>query len=141
MKMMKISVAFAAVALLASCGSKSQNEETTAPVVDEETYVVDTIATAPAMDADGEMGAASTSGTDWDAILDEYEEYMKKTMSIAKKVQSGDMNAAAEYASLMEKAESLSSKLEKANDELTPAQVKRLNKIATKYASDAASLL
>lgn len=42
------------------------------------------------------------------------------------------MSVMTEYASLLEKAESLQKKLESAEADMTPAQVARLNKIAMK---------
>lgn len=81
-----------------------------------------------------EVEIASTSGEDWDNILDEYEAYCTKLATYAKKAQAGDVSAMTEYASLLESAESLQKKLENAGSDLTAAQVARLNKIAAKMA-------
>lgn len=78
--------------------------------------------------------ASSSSGEDWDKILDEYEKYCDKTVAVAKKAQAGDISAMTEYASLLESAESLQQKLENAGPALTAAQAARLNKIAAKMA-------
>lgn len=75
------------------------------------------------------------SGEDWDKILDEYEKYCDKTVTLVKKAQAGDMSAMTEYASLLESAESLQKKLENAGSELSAAQSARLNKIVTKMAN------
>lgn len=80
-----------------------------------------------------EETSASTSNN-WDKILDEYEQYCDKVASLSKKAMSGDVSALTEYSSLVEKAESLSNKLENAEADLTPAQVQRLNKISAKFA-------
>lgn len=74
----------------------------------------------------------TVSSSDWDALLDEYEIYVNKLVDIYKKVQSGDMNAMTEYASLLESAENLNRKLENAKNDMNPAQVARLNKIVSK---------
>ena len=44
------------------------------------------------------------------------------------------MSALTEYASMLEKAEKLQSQLDNAKNDLTPAQLKRLNKITMKMA-------
>lgn len=88
-------------------------------------------------EGDGESetaASASSGGEDWDKILDEYEKYCDKTVALAKKAQAGDISAMTEYASLLESAESLQKKLEKAGSDLTAAQAARMNKIAAKMA-------
>lgn len=77
---------------------------------------------------------ATAASNNWDKVLDEYEDYCNKVSSLSKKAMAGDMSAMTEYASLVENAESLSNKLENAEDEMTTAQVARLNKIAQKMA-------
>ena len=81
-----------------------------------------------------EVATVSVSGEDWDKILDEYESYCTKLVAAAKKAKSGDVGVMAEYASLLESAESLQKKLENASSSLSVAQVTRLNKIAAKIA-------
>lgn len=78
--------------------------------------------------------AETSSGEDWDKILDEYESYCTKLVSAAKKAKAGDMSVMTEYASLVESAESLQKKLENAGSNLSAAQAARLNKIAAKMA-------
>ncbi len=83
-----------------------------------------------------DAGASSSSGSeDWDKILDEYEKYCDKTVALAKKAKAGDISAMTEYASLLETAESLQKKLEKAGNDLSAAQAARLSKIAAKMAN------
>lgn len=74
---------------------------------------------------------------EWDEILDDYESYVNKYISCMKKVNAGDMSAMADLAKLMEKAESLSSKLEKAGDDMSAAQAARYAKISKKLAQAA----
>ena len=140
MKIGKISIALAiALASMTACGNKQESTES------------ETIETSTAADYDGVDSIASpqseatpaeeevsepapAASNDWDKVLDEYEDYCNKVSSLSKKVMAGDMSAMTEYTSLLEKAESLSNKLEKAEDEMTTAQVARLNKIAQKMA-------
>lgn len=77
---------------------------------------------------------SSAGSTDWDKVLDEYEQYVTKLASYSKKAMSGDMTALTQYASLLESAESLQSKLENAEGEMSVAQMQRLNKINAKLA-------
>lgn len=129
--------------LFVSCGSKSEekttDQETT---VEETTTVPDTAAIAePISEETTEPVAEEKVSTEkWDALLDEYEEYLDKTIAFSKKAKAGDMSAMTEYASLIESAQSVQKKLEDAKNELTPAQAARLSKIASKFASAAAAL-
>ena len=104
--------------------SSSATEEVAEEIVSEEVV------------ADGAISASSGS-EDWDKLLDEYEEFIDKAMACAKKVKEGDISAMAEYASLLESAESLQKKLENAGSNLSTAQAARLNKIAAKMAQAA----
>ncbi len=79
-----------------------------------------------------EITKNSSSANNWDSILDSYEKYVDKYCVIYKKVQNGDMAAAAEMASMLEKAQELQNKLENAESELTPSQATRLTKINSK---------
>lgn len=129
--------------LFVSCGSNSEekttDQETT---VEETTTVPDTVAIVePISEETTEPVAEEKVSTEkWDALLDEYEEYLDKTIAFSKKAKAGDMSAMTEYASLIESAQSLQKKLEDAKNELTPAQAARFAKIASKFASAAAAL-
>lgn len=81
-----------------------------------------------------------SSETDWDTILDEYEQYVDKYISFLKKVSNGDYSAMVEYAEYMEKAMSVSDKLANAKDEMTSAQIARYMKILNKMTTEAAKL-
>lgn len=131
MKKQVISIA-AIAALLYSCG-QNKSESCVAETTDETAEVVE--AEDPASEdvyVATETEPASSQSTNWDALLDEYEDYMNQTVKMAKKAQSGDMSAMTEYASLLEKAQRLQKKFENAGNDMTPSQVARLNKIATK---------
>ena len=69
---------------------------------------------------------------DWDKVLDEYEKYVNQYIKTYKKAMNGDMSAMADYAKLLEKAQKLSAKLEKAKGQMTDAQLKRYMKITQK---------
>lgn len=102
--------------------SSSATEEVAEEIVSEEVVADDAI-------------SASSGSEDWDKVLDEYEEFIDKAMAYAKKAKEGDISAMAEYASLLESAESLQKKLENAGSNLSAAQAVRLNKIAAKMAN------
>lgn len=93
------------------------------------------------MSADVDVVEATTSGSeDWDKVLDEYESFCDKIVPLAKKAQAGDITAVAEYASLLQSAQSLESKLDNAASDLSAAQAARLSKISAKLASAAAAM-
>lgn len=72
------------------------------------------------------------SSSDWDSVLDEYEDYVDQYVKLYKKAMAGDMSAMSEYAGMLEKAQSLFSKLENAQGEMTAAQISRMNSIQMK---------
>lgn len=78
--------------------------------------------------------AAASSSSDWDSVLDAYEKYVNEYIAVYKKVQAGDMSAYSKMASLMEKYQ-LAEQLEEATDEMTTAQLARLQKINAKLAN------
>ena len=76
---------------------------------------------------------SSSSSEDYDAVLDEYEEYTNKLLSMLKKVEAGDMSAYADYMGLVESMTSLDKKLINAKKEMTTAQAARFLRIQAKY--------
>lgn len=76
---------------------------------------------------------SSSSSEDYDAVLDEYEEYTNKLLSMLKKVEAGDMSAYADYMGLVESRTSLDKKLANAKKEMTTAQAARFLRIQAKY--------
>lgn len=86
------------------------------------------------------QATAEANADNWDAILNQYEQYVNKYIATMKKLQNGDPTAAADLASLAEKAQKLASKLEDAEDDMTDAQMARYVKITQKMANAAASL-
>lgn len=83
-------------------------------------------------DYEEESDAVSSSSSDWDSALDESEEYVDEYIKFYKKAMEGDMSAMSEYASLLEKAQSMYDKLDGAQGEMTASQLARLNKIQMK---------
>lgn len=77
----------------------------------------------------------SSSSADWDDVLDSYENYVDKYITLAKKVAAGDMSAMAEYTSLMEEAQELGERLDGAKGEMSASQMARYNKITMKMAT------
>ena len=84
------------------------------------------------MPAASEDKTATSSDSDWDSILDEYEKYVDKYVAVYKKAMNGDMNALSESVSLAEQAEKLGDKLSKGQGAMTSAQMNRYTKIVTK---------
>ena len=92
-------------------------------------------------DDDDSYSSSSSSGSqDWDALLDSYEQYVDKYISLMKKASQGDMNALAEYPALMEKAQEVSERMEDAKDEMSSSQMARYLKITNKMATAASKM-
>ena len=70
-------------------------------------------------------------------MLKAYEEYVDKYIVYVEKAATGDMTALAEYPALMEKAQELSDKIQKAKGNMSIAQWERYNRITMKMASAA----
>lgn len=77
----------------------------------------------------------SDSDEDWDAFLDEYEEYVDNYVALYKKAMNGDMDALSEYAEVLKDAQDLSNKLSKAKGSMSSSQVARYTKITNKMAN------
>lgn len=134
MKQIKFFCFAAAICVMTACGSNnssdSQNEDTLEVTAEE--VVVDSM---PAGEVSESESKSSASAENWDSVLDEYENYCNKVVSLSKKAAAGDMSAITEYASTLESAQSLQQKLENAESDMTAAQITRLNKIVSKMSS------
>ena len=73
-------------------------------------------------------------------MLDDYESMIDSYAKIAEKSKKGDMSALADLTNYMSKLESISSKLDGAESDLTPAQAARFVKLQAKMAKVAATL-
>lgn len=80
--------------------------------------------------------AKSSSNTNWDKVLDEYESYVDQYIKAYKKAENGGLSAMSEYLRLEEKADELAEKLEGAEGELTEKQLARYFKITEKMLED-----
>ena len=75
---------------------------------------------------------SDTDTPDWNEFLDSYEQYVDKYISYVKKAAKGDMDALAEYPSLMQKAQEFSEKMEGAQSQMSASQWARYMKITNK---------
>ena len=78
------------------------------------------------------VDSSSASSQDWDAMLDSYEEYVDKYISLMKKASKGDMTALAEYPALMSKAQEFCDKMENSKGSMSASQWARYSKISSK---------
>lgn len=85
------------------------------------------------MDSDSES-VSSSDNQNWDKVLDDYEDYVDKTIKVLKKLKNDDLSAMTEYPDMMEKAKDLEDSLKKAqkSKSLSSTQVSRMMKIQTK---------
>lgn len=149
--MRKSIVFIGALALvLASCGGNSAKSES---VEADNVRIQDSIAAieaaaAEAAAAEAEAGIAAevteeesqAKTEDWDSVLDDYETFITDYVSLMKKAKAGDVSAVTEYASCLEKANSLGEKLEKAQSTLTSSQISRMTKLQAKIIAAASEL-
>ncbi|MCM1006163.1 MAG: hypothetical protein NC402_07700 [Prevotella sp.] len=84
--------------------------------------------------------SSSSSSSDIDEFLNDYDQYMTKAIALYKKVAAGDYNATLEYASLYSDVVSLSEKLENMKGEMTTAQLARFNKILAKQVNSLSAM-
>lgn len=82
--------------------------------------------------SDDEETSAKASNTDYDALLSAYEKYCNKYINLLKKASKGDMTSMQEATELMEEANNLGEKMEKAKGEMSLAQWAKFQKIQLK---------
>lgn len=75
---------------------------------------------------------SDTDSPDWNELLDSYEQYVDQYISYVKKAANGDMDALAEYPSLMQKAQEFSDKMKGAQSDMSASQWSRYMKITNK---------
>lgn len=119
-----------AVASLSSCGSSSKPEDKDLVEVTVEDSVEDAVEEQEA----SVSLLATADDSDWDQMLDDYEEYVDRYIMFYKKAMKGDMEAMAGYPELLEKANDLQASMEKAqtDNRLSVSQVRRISEIQTK---------
>lgn len=127
----------ASTLLITSCGKsdKVENTDNTEEFVSTETPT----SIEPDTNSNEVISDAKTISTDTkniDKMLDDYEEYVDQYIVYAKKINNGDMTAMKEYTEIMQKANDYAESMEKVKDdeEVTPAQMKRMLEIQTKMA-------
>ena len=91
-------------------------------------------------DEESEEDEESTSATDLDEFLDNYEDYVNSYIKIAKKAQKGDATAIQELPALLESANELQSNLEEEMDNFTTTQASRFSKIQAKLMQAASGM-
>lgn len=79
-----------------------------------------------------EYNDSGSGSADWNEILDSYERYADKYVSLTKKIINDDMSVLTDFYSLAEKAEDLDKKLSKAQNQLSSSQWSRYLKITQK---------
>lgn len=126
-----IAIAFSSL-LINSC---NKSEKTTEEVSSTET-LASTEKEPIEVETKPEVETVSSSNSNIDKMLDDYEEYVDKYIVYAKKIQAGDTSMMKEYTDIMEKAIDYGESMEKIkeDEEITPAQMKRMMEIQTKMA-------
>lgn len=115
-----------------SCSSGADNKTTSTKLETSENSSEESI---KAINESVEMSNEIFSDTDtpdWNELLDSYEQYVDKYISYVKKAAKGDIDALAEYPSLMQKAQEFSEKMEGAQSNMSESQWARYMKITNK---------
>jgi hypothetical protein len=92
------------------------------------------------VDIDSDSDSFSSGSADVEAMLDSYDRYVTKYISLLKKAANGDATAMAEYPSLMEQCQDLTDKINRCKDDMTPAQWSRFNKITMRMTEAAQNM-
>lgn len=92
------------------------------------------------VDDDTDSYSSSSGSEDWDSLLDSYEQYVDKFISLMKKASKGDLTALSEYPALMEKAQEISEKLRAAKGSMSSSQWSRYMKILSKMTEAASNM-
>lgn len=91
-------------------------------------------------DDDVSFSTTSSSSSDWDDVIDSYERYVDKYISVLKRVANNDASAMSEYPSLLAEAQSLANKLDTAQDDMSVEQWTRYMKVNQKMAAAISSM-
>lgn len=120
------------VFVFSSCSSGSDNKTTSTKLETSEKSSEESIKNIKeSVEMSNEI-FSDTDTPDWNELLDSYEQYVDKYISYVKKAAKGDMDALAEYPSLMEKAQEFSEKMEGAQSKMSESQWGRYIKITNK---------
>lgn len=129
-----------------ACGNKTEKETSfDEPTTEMETSSFDTeeITDEPTdeiSEEKEEVVSTPKGNNNIDEYLKSYEEYVDQYIKLMKKAKDGDVSAMTEYAEYMEKATDLSEKMEKAESEMSSAQMAKFLKIQAKLTQAASSM-
>ena len=129
-----------------ACGNKTEKETSfDEPTTEMETSSFDTeeITDGPTNEISEEkeqVVSTPKGNNNIDEYLKSYEEYVDQYIKLMKKAKDGDVSAMTEYAEYMEKATDLSEKMEKAESEMSSAQMAKFLKIQAKLTQAASSM-
>lgn len=129
-----------------ACGNKTEKETSfDEPTTEMETSSFDTeeITDRPTdeiSEEKEEVVSTPKGNNNIDEYLKSYEEYVDQYIKLMKKAKDGDVSAMTEYAEYMEKATDLSEKMEKAESEMSSAQMAKFLKIQAKLTQAASSM-
>lgn len=150
---LKLFTVAALIFAMTSCGSKSEKEESASEVtgktemtssgssVDDSRAANDADSYADSDSNAGEEEVEDTAAaSEVDDMLDEYENFVDKYVTLAKKAAKGDVSAVSSYASYMESAQSFGEKLERCASSMNAAQTKRYMDITNKLTSAASEI-
>ena len=135
-KLWYVSFALCAV-FLVSCKETSSQSSTIDTSTADSTSITPNENESTLSESESESESASSS-EDWDAVIEEYDSFTDKYITMLKKVQKGDMSMYAELAEVTEKLESLTQKIEEAKGEMSASQAAKFTKIQAKYLKAAA---
>lgn len=116
---------------------KSSSSELSSESLEENTTCESTVGSSES--GKTKTSDAASSDTDWDEMLDAYEELVDAYLKFLQKYQKGDLAAMSDYMQAMEKAQTYSEKLSQAQSMMTSSQIKRYMTITTKMADALAS--
>ncbi|MEO4005937.1 DUF6591 domain-containing protein [Flavobacterium sp. CAU 1735] len=127
----------AAIAIaLTSCRNQKAEEETSLNEVTTKYEV-------PVSETDEnttEVATTSTEENTTDAYLKNYDKYVDQYIILMKEAKNGDVSAMTKYSEYMEKAIDLSQKMEKSENEMTPAQMAKFLKTQAKLTQAVADM-
>ena len=127
---------FLSFAVLAMCFAANLTASVGVIVPDEDGIVISTSSNGGSYDdsvnASVKSYKNSSDSEDWDAMLDSYEEYVDKYISLLKKASNGDMTAMTEYPALLNKAQEFSDKMKNAKGSMSASQWARYSQINMK---------
>lgn len=92
----------------------------------------DEVTLSESSEGDENEDSFEVSNTDFDEVLDNYEDYVDEYIKFVKKAADGDMSAMSQYPALLEKANKLDSRLTKSKGDMTAKQVDRMINIQLK---------